>query len=94
MAGASSDSDLYRGICIKLNVEGTDDGAFGHADLFEDDAFIARLAVGACQRDPNMLRGRLLCLAKAKIDVLAITRRLQPERLRRHQYLSQSDRPS
>ena len=58
----------YRGVSILIRVEPTDDGVFGHADLFAKDQFKGRLSVGAGRAQPDDVRRRLRCLAKAKVD--------------------------
>ena len=58
----------YRGISIRIQVEHTGDGVFGHADLFAKDQFKGRLSVGAGRAQPDDVRRRLRCLAKAKVD--------------------------
>lgn len=63
----------YRGFNIAIQVDRAGDQIFGHADLFADDEFKARLAVGTQGRRTKEVRDRLRRLAKSKVDVWAIT---------------------
>jgi len=63
----------YRGFNIAIQVDRAGDRIFGHADLFADDEFRARLAVGTQGRRTKEVRDRLRRLAKSKVDVWAIT---------------------
>ncbi|RST47884.1 hypothetical protein [Variovorax sp. MHTC-1] len=74
MQEASSRPFEYRGISISIKVDSAADSVFGHADLFANDEFKARLSLGSARSRPDEVRDRLRCLAKAKVDVWATCR--------------------
>ncbi|MDM0110247.1 hypothetical protein QTH97_35530 [Variovorax sp. J22R24] len=63
---------VYRGVSISIRVDRAGDRVFGHADLFADDEFKARLALGSARGCPEDIRDPLRCLAKSKVDVWAV----------------------
>lgn len=68
----SDDSLVCRGITIAIQVQSAEDGVFGHADLYEEREFRARVAIGSARADPSALRRRLRWLAKSKVDVWSL----------------------
>ena len=64
---------MYRGVSIAIKVDEAGDRVFGHADLFANNEFKARLALGSERSRSEEVRDRLRCLAKSKVDVWALT---------------------
>ncbi len=62
----------YRGFDILIQVDRAGDRIFGHADVFANDEFKARLSVGSTRRRTREIRDRLRCLAKSKVDVWSL----------------------
>jgi hypothetical protein len=71
MQEASSRPFEYRGVSISISVDSAADSVFGHADLFANDEFKARLLLGSASSRPEEVCDRLRCLAKAKVDLWA-----------------------
>lgn len=71
MQADCSDAFEYRGVSISIKVDRAVDRVFGHADLFADKQFKARLSLGSGRSAPSEMRNRLRCLAKAKVDAWA-----------------------
>ncbi|RZL93396.1 MAG: hypothetical protein EOP82_07435 [Variovorax sp.] len=65
---------VYRGVSISLSIEVDPAGGsvFGHADLFANNEFKGRLALGSARCRPEEIRDRLRCFAKSKVDVWAL----------------------
>lgn len=72
MKAAMASPLVYRGVQIDVKVNQAGKRVFGHADLFANNEFKARLSVGSAKSRPEDLRDRLRCLAKSKVDVWAI----------------------
>ena len=72
MRAASANPIVCRGVSISIKVDKAGDRVFGHADLFADHEFKARLAVGSMRRRSKEVRDRLRCLAKSKVEVWAV----------------------
>ena len=72
MSASSTRPIRYRGILIRIRLDRDGDNIFGHADLFADNAFKARLSLGSTRRRPKEVLDRLRCLAKSKVDAWAI----------------------
>ncbi|MBS0452524.1 MAG: hypothetical protein JSS14_14555 [Proteobacteria bacterium] len=72
MSATSTRPIRYRGVLIQFRLDRDGDNIFGHADLFADDAFKARLSLGSNRHRPKEVLDRLRCLAKSKVDAWAI----------------------
>ncbi|CAN7381025.1 hypothetical protein [Variovorax sp. LjRoot178] len=72
MREAPTNPIVYRGVSISIKVDKAGDRVFGHADLFADNEFKARLSIGSARSRPKEVRDKLRCLAKSKVDVWAI----------------------
>lgn len=66
---SSSDCIDYGDVRIAIKLERSRDRVFGHADLFKADEFKGRISLGSNRARADVVRERLRCLAKAKVDV-------------------------